>query len=223
MENRSVRLHDDSSPPYIRDFGPLASNLLVTDCTVSERADPQPPALNRESENARSVIAMGSGVDRSSQDSIDDDVPGRVNPCSWVHVSENDHVAFVLDRNPRAAASLQNHRMILRGIIRTASVRVRHELDGKTGAFGQHIRDDVAVAPHLRYLKSVLFHHHAPEKAHVLDLKHPLADVNGYRLAREAVSDTLGQVIKVFFQLWKRNLIVQDNIEPTPATAEPGK
>jgi hypothetical protein len=29
--------------------------------------------------------------------------------------------------------------------------------------------------------------------------------------------------MKVFLKLWKRNLIVQDNIEPTPATAEPGK
>jgi hypothetical protein len=70
-------------------------------------------------------------------------------------------------------------------------VRVRQESDGKTGPFGKHIRDDVAVAPHLRYLKSVLFHHHALEEAHVLDLKHAFADVDGYRLARETVSDTL--------------------------------
>ncbi len=113
--------------------------------------------------------------------------------------------------------------MILWGIISTIPVRVRHEFDGETGPLGEHIRDDATVAPHLRYLKSVLFHHHALEKAHVLDLKHALADVNGYRLAREAVSDTLGQVTKVFLELWKRNLIVQDNVEPTAATAEPGK
>ncbi|MCH8184707.1 MAG: hypothetical protein IH862_01230 [Chloroflexi bacterium] len=113
--------------------------------------------------------------------------------------------------------------MILRGTICTTPVRVRHDFDGKAGSFGERVRYDATVAPHLRYLKSVLFHHHALEKAHVLDLKHALADVNGYRLAREAVSDTLGQVTKVFLELWKRNLIVQDNVEPTAATAEPGK
>ena len=113
--------------------------------------------------------------------------------------------------------------MILRGIISTIPMRVRHELDGKTGSFGKRIRDDVTVAPNLRYLKSVLLHHHVLEEAHVLYLEHALADVNGYRLAWEAVADTLGQVLKVFLKLWKRNLIVQDNVEPTAATAEPGK